>query len=113
MASRWAASQCWSSSFVDLFLRTCMLMMRFLWNFLRLCRFYGEMKIVDPELTTEGMAFRDAPDVQHDQLAIGTGGELAIHCFPEARVVQIIALEIDFLGVHVLYGETRPARAFL
>ena len=41
--------------------------------------FFREVKVVDPELTTDGTACWKPPDMQDKQLAIRSGGELSVH----------------------------------
>src|ERR1700723_3218269 len=69
------------------------------------------MKICDPELTTDGTALRQAADVQHEQFAVRSGGELAGGGLPESGILQLVALVINCLTVHVLNGEMRAAGA--
>ena len=54
--------------------------------------FGHEAEIVDPELTTDRTAFRQTPDAQHQQPAIGSGGEFSGDRFPESRLFQFIAV---------------------
>ena len=61
-------------------------------------RFSGEMKIVDPELTTDWTAGRKPADVQYDEFAIRPGGEVAFRRLPETGVGQLIALVINRLA---------------
>ena len=70
-----------------------------------------EAEIVDPELTTDRTAFRQAPDMQHQQSAIVSGGEFAGGRFPESRLFQFVAVIQHGLGVHILNREMRAASA--
>src|SRR5450631_2994187 len=78
----------------------------------RLRRFSGEVKVVDPELTTDRTALWKPPDMQYDEFTVGTGGEFAIDRFPESCIFQFIAFVIDRLAIHVLNREMRSSGAF-
>src|SRR5579864_2904077 len=74
--------------------------------------FSGKVKIVDPELTTDRAAFREAADVQDHQLAVGAGGELTVRRFPESGLFEFVAVVVHGLAVRILNGKVRAAGAF-
>src|SRR5579863_673020 len=78
----------------------------------RLVALGGQAEIVDPELTTDRTASRQAPDMQHEQLAIVCGGEFAGGGLPEAGFFQFIAVIEDGLSVCILNCKVRAAGAF-
>ena len=43
------------------------------------------MEVADPELTTDRPVLRKAANVQHEQFAIGSGGELTVCHLPESQ----------------------------
>src|ERR1700721_624947 len=69
------------------------------------------MKICDPELTTDGCALRRGADRAHEQFGVRARGELAGGGLPESGILQLVALVINCLVVHVLNGEMRAAGA--
>src|SRR5208283_3885226 len=75
-------------------------------------RFSHQVEVVDPELTTDWTALRKPPDVHYNQLAVQSGGELAIHRLPESGLFHFVAVEVHRLAVHVLNRQVRAAGAF-
>src|SRR5437660_486415 len=72
-----------------------------------------EAKIVDPELTTDRTAHRNAADVQNYEFAICVGREFSSNRLPESRFFHVVAVVINRLRViHVLYGQVRAAGAY-
>jgi len=72
-----------------------------------------EAKIVDPELTTDRTAHRNATDVQNYELAVRVGREFSSDRLPVSRLFHVVTVVINRLrGVHVLYGEVRPPGAY-
>src|SRR3954451_20037968 len=69
------------------------------------------MKIVDPELTTDGIALWKTPDEQFHQIALGTGGEFTVGTLPEFSAPEFVALIKDSPAEHILNGEMRTTCA--
>jgi hypothetical protein len=85
--------------------------MKFISHGGRLRRLSRDLEVVDPELTTDGIALRDTPDEQFHQLAIGAGFELAICPLPRLGGLQLIALVKRRRTEHIPNDEMRAARA--
>src|SRR5580700_2845194 len=71
-----------------------------------------EVKIVDPELTTDRTAFWQSPNPQHEQAGIGPGREFSGGRLPESGLFQFIAVVGDLSRESILKSEVRTARAF-
>jgi hypothetical protein len=74
-------------------------------------RFPSEVKIVDPELTTDRTACRKPPNMEYHELAVRAGGKFATDRLPESRVLQLVGIVINDLAVHILNREMGAAGA--
>src|SRR5580693_8365293 len=70
-----------------------------------------EAEIVDPELTTDGTARRQAADVQDEKSGIGSGGEFSRRRLPEPGLFQFVAVIHDCLSVVILNCKMRGTGA--
>ena len=77
----------------------------------RCWRFLHQADRVDPKLSLD-RSRREPLYVQHQQVGLRTGYEIAGHLFPELNIVQIVAGEEGGAAVHVLNGKTKSAGSF-